>query len=163
MTTAVIRQANMDDTAAMVALLQSCAQAMSDQGMHHWLGVYDDTAVITNLQQKTVYVLELNSQIQGCIALGTQKADYYQHCWPDAPAADYYITQLAVSPAAQGKGYGKKLMQFCMEKVHPATIQLDAVDHYPALIRFYKSLGFQIIATGIGLGDKRHLLEYQAS
>lgn len=99
----------------------------------------------------------------GCIALGKKKADYYKDCWPEAPDADYYITQLAVSPAAQGKGYGKKLMQFCMEKVHPATIQLDAVDHYPALIRFYKSLGFQIIATGIGLGDKRHLLEYQAS
>jgi hypothetical protein len=49
-------------------------------------------------------------------------------------------------------------MQYCLGIVGDASLQLDTVDHYPALIRFYQSLGFEIIATGIGLGDKRHLL-----
>jgi ribosomal protein S18 acetylase RimI-like enzyme len=158
MTALSIRPAVADDVAAITDLLQACAQSMSDQGMHHWLGVYDEVSVAANLNSKSVFVLESEEHILGCIALGQQKADYYQDCWPRAPEADFYITQLAVSPAAQGRGYGKKLMQHCLDIIGKAPLQLDAVDHYPALIRFYQRLGFQIIATGIGLGDKRHLL-----
>jgi ribosomal protein S18 acetylase RimI-like enzyme len=152
-----IRLARSEDVAAITSLLQACAQSMSDQGMHHWLDVYDEESVAKNLYNKQVFVLESSNQILGCIALGTEKADYYKDCWPQAPEADFYITQLAVSPHAQGRGYGKKLMQYCIEQVGEATLQLDAVDHYPALLAFYQSLGFTIIETGIGLGDKRHL------
>lgn len=153
----IIRLAKASDISAITALLQSCARSMSLQGMHHWLDVYDEQSVQHNLNNKTVYVLVSDQNILGCIALGTEKADYYQDCWPQAPQADFYITQLAVSPAAQGKGYGKQLMQHCIEAIGEASLQLDAVDHYPALLRFYQSLGFSIIATGIGLGDRRHL------
>jgi ribosomal protein S18 acetylase RimI-like enzyme len=158
MTTHNIRKAHKADIAAITELLQRCAEAMSDQGMHHWLGVYDEASVAVNLDKKSVYVLEKDQHLLGCIALGRHKADYYQDCWPEAPEADFYITQLAVDPDVQGNGYGKQLMQYCLGIVGDASLQLDAVDHYPALIRFYQSLGFEIIATGIGLGDKRHLL-----
>lgn len=154
----IIRPARAHDVKAMTELLQDCARAMSEQGMHHWLGVYDQESVAANLSSKSVFVLEAEDRLLGCIALGKQKAAYYQDCWPQAPTADFYITQLAVSPSAQGRGYGKKLMQHCLHIVGNASLQLDAVDHYPALIGFYQSLGFEIIATGIGLGDKRHLL-----
>lgn len=156
-----IRQARPEDTKALTQLLISCADAMSQQGMHHWQGVYTEDAVSQNLLNKHVYVLEVNDHIVGCIALGTEAAPYYRDCWPDAPAADYYITQLAVSPDAQGMGYGKTLMQFCIDKIGNACLQLDAVDHYPALVNFYRQLGFDIIATGIGLGDKRHLFLFK--
>lgn len=157
MTSPRIRPATVSDVAAITTLLQSCARSMSDQGMHHWLGVYDEDSVKANLSDKQVFVLESDNAILGCIALGTEKAEYYSDCWPQAPEADFYITQLAVSPADQGKGYGRQLMQYCINRVGNAVIQLDAVDHYPALITFYQSLGFSIIETGIGLGDKRHL------
>ena len=156
-----IRPAEIRDIEAITQLLQDCAHAMSQQGMHHWLGVYDQASVTANLNSKSVFVLEAEDNILGCIALGRQKADYYEACWPQVPEADFYITQLAVSPAAQGRGYGKKLMNFCLNRVGSATLQLDAVDHYPALVDFYLSLGFEIIATGIGLGDKRHLFTLQ--
>jgi ribosomal protein S18 acetylase RimI-like enzyme len=137
--------------------LTHCAEALSQQGMHHWLDVYDKEEVRSNLATKRIYVLEQNECIIGCVALGTEKAAYYAQCWPDAPEADYYITQLAVDPRWQGEGFGQLLMAHCMRFVGEAHLQLDAVDHYPALLDFYKKLGFRIIATGIGLGDKRHL------
>ncbi len=157
MSSARIRPAIESDVAAITSLLQSCAQSMSDQGMHHWLGVYDENAVVENLSTKQVYVFEDGNQLLGCIALGNKKAEYYSDCWPQAPDADFYITQLAVSPEARGKGYGRQLMQYCINQVDAVTLQLDAVAHYPALLQFYQSLGFTIIETGIGLGDKRHL------
>lgn len=157
MSSAQIRPATSQDVPAITSLLQACAQSMSDKGMHHWLGVYDEGSVLANLETKQVYVLEAGERIQGCIALGTHKSDYYDDCWPQAPDADFYITQLAVNPDAQGQGFGKQLMQYCIEQTNNATLQLDAVDHYPALLNFYQSLGFRIIETGIGLGDKRHL------
>lgn len=152
-----IRFATQNDTATLTRLLQACAKSMSDQGMHHWLGVYNEQAVSENIKNKTVYVLESDEQVLGCIALGTEKASYYDDCWPDAPDADFYITQLAVSPTAQRKGYGKKLLLHCINQIGTASLQLDAVEHYPALLSFYQTFGFEIIATGIGLGDKRHL------
>lgn len=161
MNTLNIRQANQQDIPALTRLLVNCAESMSQQGMQHWLGVYDKDAVSHNLHNKQVYVLEVNTTITGCIALGTKAAPYYEDCWPDASTADFYITQLAVSPHAQGRGYGKTLMQFCINNTGDARLQLDAVDHYPALVDFYLSLGFEIIATGIGLGDKRHLFQYK--
>jgi len=161
MTAQQIRPATLQDTAALTQLLVSCAKAMSQQGMHHWLGVYDEQTVAQNLSHKQVYVLEVNHVIVGCIALGTEAAPYYQDCWADAPAADFYITQLAVSPTTQGQGYGKILMQYCINQVGKADLQLDAVDHYPDLLQFYQNLGFDIIASGIGLGDKRHLFLYK--
>lgn len=161
MTTAVIRQARLQDVPDLVSLLQACASAMSNQGMHHWLGVYDETSVAANLETKTVFVLESDKQVLACVALGTEPADYYQACWPDAPKADFYITQLAVRPDKQGSGYGKQLVEHCLKQVGEQSLQLDAVDHYPALLTFYHSLGFEIIASGIGLGDKRHLFRYK--
>lgn len=157
----VIRLAGQQDIPVLTRLLVNCAESMSQQGMQHWLGVYDEDAVSYNVLNKQVYVLEVKTKVTGCIALGTNAAPYYEDCWPDAPAADFYITQLAISPEAQGQGYGKTLMQFCINNIGDACLQLDAVDHYPALIHFYLSLGFEIIATGIGLGDKRHLFQYK--
>ena len=70
---------------------------------------------------------------------------------------ELHIWEMDVHPDAQGQGFGKQLMHYCIEQTGNATLQLDAVDHYPALLSFYHSLGFEIIETGIGLGDKRHL------
>lgn len=158
-----IRKAEQKDISNITDLLIRCAIDMQQQGMSHWLGVYDNEAVKQNLLTKQVYVLEKDEQILGCIAMGTEKASYYDDCWPEAPDAEIYITQLAVSPEKQGAGYGKQLMQFCLNRLQDKTVQLDAVDHYPALLKFYKNLGFQIIATGVGLGDKRHLFTYSAN
>lgn len=158
--TTKIRKASHHDVPSLVTLLQDCAADMSAQGMHHWLGVYDEASVAENLIAKTVYVLEHNGDIVACIALGTEPAGYYKDCWPDAPRADFYITQLAVRPNSQGSGFGKQLVKYCLTEVGHHSLQLDAVDHYPALLQFYRSLGFEIIATGIGLGDKRHLFRF---
>lgn len=161
MTNAIIRQATLQDVPALTSLLQACANAMSKQGMQHWLGVYDASSVSENIENKTVFVLECDKQLLACVALGTEPADYYQDCWPNAPQADFYITQLAVRPDKQGSGYGKQLVQHCLKQIGKQSLQLDAVDHYPALLAFYQTLGFEIIATGIGLGDKRHLFRFK--
>ncbi|KKM74935.1 hypothetical protein LCGC14_1395330 [marine sediment metagenome] len=156
----VIRLATEKDIPAITQLLLSCTEDMAKNGMTHWLGVYDADSVAKNMKQKSVYVAVENNSILGCVALGKHKADYYADCWPDAPEASFYLTQLAVSPTAQGQGLGKALVKFCIEKIGNKSLLLDAVDHYPALLIFYKKLGFEIIATGIGLGDKRHLFAY---
>ncbi len=155
--------ARINDIAALNLLLNQCADSMAAQGMPHWLGVYDEIAVASNLQQKTVYTLRDQQQIVACVALSNQPANYYVDCWPDAPKADYYLTMLAVTPDCQQRGFGKLMVQFCQRQV-PAgqTLQLDAVVHYPALLDFYRRLDFKQIHQGIGLGDKRYLFSWSA-
>ena len=154
----MIRPANISDTEALFQLLNQCAQALAEQGMRHWLGVYSLEAILNNLNIKKVLVLEQDHTIVGCIALSNVAADYYQRCWPQADKADIYISQFAIAPDKQKQGLGKQLINYCLRDL-PAhhTVQLDAIAHYPALLDFYHRLGFRIIATGIGLGDKRHL------
>lgn len=152
-----ITPAERNDLAPLVDLLQRCARHMHQQGMSHWLGVYDNQSVQANLEQKQVFKLTKDRRIAGCIALSRTPSAYYQECWPQAPHADYYITQLAVDPDFQGQGLGQQLMLFCLQKTRGSQIQLDAVAHYPALLRFYRQLEFEIIAEGIGLGDYRYL------
>lgn len=158
-----IETASQSDNAALNSLLNQCAETMAARGMHHWLGVYTPQTVADNLQQKTVYKLCIRQQIVACVALSALPADYYTDCWPAAPAADFYLTMLAVSPDCQQQGFGKVMVQFCQQQI-PAgqTLQLDAVAHYPALLDFYRQLGFSQIAQGIGLGDKRYLFSWSA-
>lgn len=159
---AIISEATQEDVDALYQLLTACAHALHQQGMSHWLNVYTVSSVTDNVKQKQVFKLVKDTQIIGCVALSNHPAGYYADCWPNAPQADWYLTQLAVSPAFQSEGWGQFLVQFCIDRVHPKTLQLDAVAHYPALLSFYKKLGFQQISEGIGLGDKRFLFEYTA-
>lgn len=159
----VIDVADEQDAEALHSLLNQCADAMAAQGMQHWLGVYRKQAIIDNLNQKDVYLLRRDNALLGCVALSETPADYYQACWPQAPAADFYLTQLAVAPDYQSQGLGKFLVQFCQQQIpYGKTLQLDAVAHYPALLTFYRQLGFLQIAEGIGLGDKRFLFTWLA-
>ena len=144
-----IQLACQQDIPALISLLTACANHMYQQGMTHWLGVYDEQSVRQNLLQKTVYILK--------------PADYYADCWPDVPVADFYLTQLAVHPQHQQSGYGRLLLQHCLELINGRTLQLDAVAHYPELLAFYRKAGFSEIAEGIGLGDRRYLFEYRNS
>ncbi|HET8807556.1 MAG TPA: GNAT family N-acetyltransferase [Methylophaga sp.] len=159
----MIEAANSADIDALNILLNQCASAMASQGMRHWLGVYDKQSVTTNVQQKTVFTLRDKQRIVACVALASAPAGYYADCWPEAPKADCYLTMLAVSPDYQQQGLGKLMVQYCQRQI-PAgqTLQLDAVAHYPALLDFYRQLGFQQIADGIGLGDKRYLFSWSA-
>lgn len=158
-----IRHGQPRDRDDLVALLGQCTAALSRRGMHHWRGVYDDAAVSENLRAKQVYLLERDGELVGCVAIGRNRPDYYDDCWPHAPEASYYLGQLAVHPAHQKRGYGALLVRHCLQLTTPSSVQLDAVAHYPALQEFYVRLGFQRIASGFALGDYRYLYTNRAS
>ncbi len=163
LTPRIIDTASHADIDALNTLLNQCASKMANQGMGHWLGVYDKQSVTTNVQEKTVYTLRDKGRIVACVALASAPAGYYDDCWPTAPKADCYLTMLAVLPDYQQQGLGKLMVQYCQLQIPTGkTLQLDAVAHYPALLDFYRQLGFQQIADGIGLGDKRYLFSWSA-
>ncbi|MDT8311398.1 MAG: GNAT family N-acetyltransferase [Methylophaga sp.] len=158
-----IKVATAADIDALNSLLNHCASTMAVQGMQHWLGVYNKQSIAANVQQKAVYTLRDKQQIVACVTLASTPADYYADCWPHAPQADFYLTMLAVAPDCQQQGLGKLMVQFCQQQIPVGqNLQLDAVAHYPALLDFYRQLGFQRIAEGIGLGDKRYLFSWLA-
>jgi GNAT superfamily N-acetyltransferase len=153
-----IRRATDADAAGITALLIACAEQLAQQGMTHWQGVYHQDIVVENIKNKQVYLCEQGEDIVACVAVSSTPESYYADCWPDAPQADYYITQMAVKPSLQGKGIGKALMSFIIETLDQNTLALDAVAHYPALLDFYQQFQFKVVRTGVGLGDKRYLL-----
>ncbi|AFJ01380.1 acetyltransferase [Methylophaga frappieri] len=137
---------------------------MQSQGMSHWIGVYDLDSVTQQIKTKSVYKLVLSEQIKACVALSPIPAPYYADCWPDAPMADWYLTMLAVMPDEQQSGFGSILLNFAKQQLTGGeTLQLDAVAHYPELLRFYRKHGFTQLTSGIGLGDRRYLFGWSLS
>lgn len=92
--------------------------------------------LLQNKPQKT-YVLEENNQI---IATGTI---LWEAKWIHHGASVAHIEDIVVHPLYQGKGIGKKLMTFliqkCQENKKTYKIILDASD---ANIEFYEKCGF---------------------
>lgn len=65
--------------------------------------------------------------------------------------AIFELARMAVSPAHQGKGIGKKLMQTCLSKAHEIEAQkvyLLSNTKLHSAIELYKTSGFTTIRTG---------------
>jgi ribosomal protein S18 acetylase RimI-like enzyme len=54
------------------------------------------------------------------------------------------VGPLAVAPAAQGRGVGRRLMEAVLERAGAAGIRLTTAPHNPAAFAMYTSLGFEV-------------------
>ncbi len=106
------------------------------------LELVDDALEKGDRSDYKIFVLaEDNSVIQGYI------------CYGRTPLTDstFDFYWLAVSPAAQGKGYGRALISFVEEQVREAggallVLETSSLESYSRTIRIYEECGYQIVA-----------------
>ncbi len=66
----------------------------------------------------------------------------------ETQSGEFYIDTFAVHPSTQGKGYGKKLLQFAIDKFaikESKKLGLLVDNDNPDAKRLYKRLGFEVI------------------
>ncbi|ENQ3077283.1 GNAT family N-acetyltransferase [Bacillus cereus] len=83
------------------------------------------------LSNKPIYITLHNEQLVGAITI-----------------EDGYLDHIMVSPAYQGKGYGKKITQFGINRAlsnGDTSIQLCYIEGNSKAENLYKSLGFEIV------------------
>lgn len=80
------------------------------------------------------FVLEEKGHIQGCVALQKGREE-----------GSYYLERLAVLPEYRHRGYGRALLDHCMDKVRERggrTISIAIIDENIRLKKWYKDYGF---------------------
>ena len=109
--------------------------------------------LVTDLQQQFIIAFENNSAVG--FACYSQKINNNNHV--------FRLHKLYLLPDLQGKGIGKKLLQFIVEEIKTAGasfLELNVNRHNPA-INFYKKNGFEILhEEDIAIGNGFFMNDY---
>lgn len=101
-----------------------------------------DLEMLTYPQEKIVakgghvYLAKTGEHIVGCVALLSM------------PGHIFEVAKMAVSPVVQGKGLGRKLLEYAVEQARTlgaAALYLESSQRLPNAIHLYEALGFQHI------------------
>lgn len=109
-----IRQAISKDLDDIKKIAEACAIDMANYSIFQWNEKYPSKEVFKNdIDSGSLYVLENNKQIIGCIMLTAFKDEVYKDVqWLTKDSKNLYLHRLAVDPCFQKNGNGKKLMDF---------------------------------------------------
>ena len=119
------------------------------KGIDQWDRFYPNRFVMKNdLKNGTLFGIKEANHLIGAIVLDTnQSKQYLKLHWEDQTGRPLIIHRLAVHPFHQGKGIGKKLLNFAeeyaLEKGH-TSIRMDVYSQNPAAVGMYERAGYQI-------------------
>ncbi len=143
----MIRKANLKDLERVVEITNACAKHMISQNIFQWNEHYPNKEIFQeDVQNKTLFVINVDSKIAGCICISPKIDDVYKKVkWLTLTDKNMYIHRLAVHPDFQGKGLAIKLMDFAEQltlKKKYKSIRLDTFSGNTKNNKFYKLQGY---------------------
>lgn len=120
------------------------------KGVYQWDRFYPNRFVIkADLKEGNLYGILAGKKIVGAVVLDTNENKRYQKLiWGDSNGKPVIIHRLGVHPLYQGKGYGKKLLQFAEDYALSngyTSIRLDVFSKNPGAVNMYKRAGYKEI------------------
>jgi putative acetyltransferase len=94
--------------------------------------------------RRTYYVLEVDGVVLG--GAGVAPLDNYEGNVSE-------LQKMYFKPEARGKGYGKKMMQVCLERAAQLgfeSIYLETMDNMHEAQGLYKNVGFELLESPLG-------------
>lgn len=135
-----------DDAAAIAALRTAAGERLTIEfGKGHWSGVTSEKGVLGTMRSGRVYVVREGETILGTFKLATKKPWAIDKSYFQDSAAPLYLTDMAVAPAKQRRGIGRRLLRDAarVARAWPAdAIRLDAYDAPAGAGDFYARCGF---------------------
>ena len=148
----MIRKGRLTDINLILELTKACAEAMIDKGIYQWNSHYPNRmAFEADIERGELYVLELNSELLGCVVISTHMdKEYVPIKWLTSNKNNIYVHRLAIHPKLQGKGYAQKLMDFAetfaIENDY-ASIRLDTFSQNSRNQKFYELRGYKRLGS----------------
>ncbi|MDO4339057.1 MAG: GNAT family N-acetyltransferase [Eubacteriales bacterium] len=152
----MIRKATIED---IPAVAQSYQELFRHEAVHgsttNWAeGLYPtkDTAAQA-FDANTLYVLEETGAVYGSVILDqTQPPEYGEIDWayPAEPAKVVVIHTLCICPSQAGKGYGRQMVSFALEKALQLgckAVRLDTWEGNHPAASLYESMGFRLAGS----------------
>ena len=145
----MISVGQLNELEAILQLTRACGQHMRDNGIDQWDEHYPDRAVLVNdLQTETLFAYREGDEILGVVVLNeTQDEEYGDVSWSTSEDdRNIVVHRLAVRPDQQGRGLGRKLMDFAEQWARDNrydAIRLDTYSQNPRNQRFYTNRGYR--------------------
>ena len=142
-----IRLANDKDIIRVLEITNACANHMINQNIFQWDENYpSQEAFKEDVQNNSLYVIEINNDILGCLCISAKIDDVYKNVkWLTLNERNIYLHRLAIHPDHQGKGLALKLMsyaeEFTIQKGYK-SIRLDTFSGNPKNNKFYNLQGY---------------------
>ncbi|MDF2904440.1 MAG: GCN5-like N-acetyltransferase [Bacillus sp. (in: firmicutes)] len=127
----------------------SCiASDLRKKGIDQWVHYYPNHFIVKeDLKRETLFGIKETNKLVGAIVLDTnQSKKYIEIQWEDFGGSPIVIHRLAVDPLHQGKGYGKKLLQFAEEYAWDrghTSIRFDVYSENHRAIAISEKFGYQ--------------------
>lgn len=138
--------ATADDIDGIVAVRVNAAEELTERfGGGHWSGHATERGVALDLRQGKVLVARRGAKVVATLKLGTRKPWAIDLSYFQSARRPWYLTNMAVDPASQGKGIGKRCVLEAVRLVAEwggDAVRLDAYDAEPGAGEFYVKCGF---------------------
>jgi ribosomal protein S18 acetylase RimI-like enzyme len=140
-------QAGQSQLDAAWTVVDRCRATLRQCGILQWDDVYPTrTTVAADIAHGRLYVLTVSGECQATVALDdTQDPQYRTVAWTTAEPA-LVVHRLCVDPEAQGRGYGRQLMDFVeayATRRRYSSVRLDAYSGNPAAVALYRRRGYR--------------------
>jgi ribosomal protein S18 acetylase RimI-like enzyme len=135
-----------DDIAGIVAVRVNAAEDLTRRfGGGHWSGLATARGVALDIRQGKVLVARRASKVVGTLKLQTKKPWAIDLAYYRPARRPWYLTNMAVDPAWQSKGVGKRCVLEAVRLVAEwggDAVRLDAYDADAGASGFYVKCGF---------------------
>ncbi len=136
------------DIPGIVTVRVNAAEELTRRfGGGHWSGHASERGVAWDLRQAKVLVARRGVKVVGTLKIGTRKPWAIDPSYFTPVRRPWYLTNMAVDPAAQGKGIGRKLVFETARLVREwggDAVWLDAYeDAWAGAGPFYEKCGFR--------------------
>lgn len=144
----MIRKAELNELFLIKSLTEACALGMQQKEIFQWNEHYPSLERLQrDIENREMFVLEENGQLQGIIVLTPKMDDEYIPVeWLTPNGNNLYVHRLATDPAAWGSGNGRTLMNFAEEFAREngySSVRLDTFSRNRRNQRFYESRGYR--------------------
>jgi ribosomal protein S18 acetylase RimI-like enzyme len=144
----MIRKGTANDINTILLITKACTKKMIDDGIYQWNVHYPNKlAFEIDVKRNELYVLEIENQVIGCIAITIiMDEEYIPVKWLTSNENNIYVHRLAVHPKFQGKGYAQKLMDFAEQHAienNYTSIRLDTFSKNKRNQLFYELRGYK--------------------
>lgn len=135
------------DIEEVLSVFKVANKHLQEQGIHQWDDQYPSRGLlVADAEKECLFgIVEDGCWIAAMVIDDVQEEPWKNVDWEYTKGRILCIHRLVVNPEVQGKGLGKKLLQFAEEYAGThgyASIRLDAYNGNPSALAFYERLGY---------------------
>ena len=128
-------------------LMDGCKNTLIEEGIYQWDEKYPSRQTFQDgILQDQVFVLMEGEGILAIVILNEkQNAGWERIPWAHQKGKTLAVHSLAVKPECQGRGYGKKILEFCEEYAKEneyGNIRLDVFSENRRANELYRKQGY---------------------